>query len=622
MTILRDISFLWSMLHVVALFLLLFQPRYSWRTTLIAGFAGAGVLLVVNVLAMYWLGHGIIMSIAFFTCTIPSLVLFFVLSKYRDGRYFFLFCLTDTVCFWLLQATNFLDRLAGGTYLVLLVSRLILFPLVELIFWRYLRRPYLELQEKQSRGWWTFTAIGAVYYLLIMATCVPVGAEMPDTAGLLRILLVMALMPLTYLTILHSLWQQMQIYENRWQIDLQRQNYNAICQKLELGRIYRHDMRHHLIVLDGMLRQGDTSAARQYVGELSGKLASLAQTVWCANTAVNAVLAAYFTQAEETGCQVKAEVRVPAQLPYGEMDLCIILANTLENAIRACWEVPQDKRLLRLKLELTDNQRLTLFVENACSQLVTFGPDGLPVTSQSGSEHGLGLPPSWPDALPVRGGEIPPLGGPLPPGTAGRLEGSRLQQGGRPSCQQQRPGAAEEGKWLPPSGKGQRDLHRLHHLPIQPGHRPLEGDHGAALGAAGEGEGIPQGESAIQGQQSRPLGVLRRRLALAGEDGGAPGRDIHPPRQRGQPVIQYHHRPPRRQRPGAIVRQQEPVPWQKFQRPCQPPPGAIREKKQNDHNAHHLLGHQKSPPRYYPAGRVKLCAEGVISAGPAAHPSR
>ena len=88
---------------------------------------------------------------------------------------------------------------------------------------------------------------------------------------------------------------------------------------------------------------------------------------------------------------MKAEVRVPAQLPYGEMDLCIILANTLENAIRACWEVPQDKRLLRLKLELTDNQRLTLFVENACSQLVTFGPDGLPVTSQSDSEHGLGL---------------------------------------------------------------------------------------------------------------------------------------------------------------------------------------------------------------------------------------
>lgn len=391
MTILRDISFLCSMLHIIILFLLLFEPRYSWRVTLIAGFAGAGTLLAVNVLAMYWLGHGIIMSIAFFTCTIPSMLLFFVLSKYRDGRYFFLFCLTDTVCFWLLQITNFLDRLTGDTYVVLLVSRLIVFPVAEIFFWRYLRRPYLELQQKQDHGWWTFTAIGAVYYLLIMVTSVPVGTPMPDAVGLVRILLVLVLMPLTYLTILHSLWQQIQIYEDRWQIGLQRQNYNAICQKMELGRIYRHDMRHHLVVLEGMLRQGDTPAAQQYVRELSGKLATLAQTVWCANTAVNAVLAAYLTQAEEAGCQVKADVQIPPELPYGEMDLCIILANVLENAVHACRDLPADQRQLTLKLEFTDNQRLTLFVQNSCGRTVEFGPDGLPATSKQGGDHGLGL---------------------------------------------------------------------------------------------------------------------------------------------------------------------------------------------------------------------------------------
>ena len=72
------------MIHVVALFLLLFEPRYSWRTTLLAGFAGASTLLIVNVLAMLWLGHGIIMTLAFFTCTIPTLILFLFLSKYRD----------------------------------------------------------------------------------------------------------------------------------------------------------------------------------------------------------------------------------------------------------------------------------------------------------------------------------------------------------------------------------------------------------------------------------------------------------------------------------------------------------------------------------------------------------
>lgn len=390
MTILRDISFLWSMLHVIALFLLLFEPRYSWRTTLVAGFAGAGTLLIINVLAMFWLGHGIIMSIAFFTCTIPTMLLFFFLSRYRDGRYFFLFCLTDTCCFWLLQITNFLDRLTGDTYVVLLIGRLIVFPAAELLFWKYLRRPYLQLQSSLEQGWWLFAAIGAVYYLLIMVTSVPVDAPMPDGVGLVRIFLVMVLMPLTYLTVLRSLWRQIQVYENSRQMEFQRREYDALRQKMELGRIYRHDMRHHLLILDGMLQQGDSAGALQYTQELNGKLTHLIQTAWCANTAVNAVLTAYIPQAEDTGCHVEADVCIPAELPYGEMDLCVIVANALENAINACREIREGERKIELKLELTGNQRLSLSVNNSCPQPVTFDAGGLPAgPHQEG--HGLGL---------------------------------------------------------------------------------------------------------------------------------------------------------------------------------------------------------------------------------------
>lgn len=70
-------------------------------------FIGWAAMLAVNMLLMVWRGPEIIMRVAFFTCTIPSAILFLVLSKYRDGRFFFLFCLTDTVSFWLLQITNF-----------------------------------------------------------------------------------------------------------------------------------------------------------------------------------------------------------------------------------------------------------------------------------------------------------------------------------------------------------------------------------------------------------------------------------------------------------------------------------------------------------------------------------
>ncbi|MCI8328249.1 MAG: GHKL domain-containing protein [Oscillibacter sp.] len=391
MTVLRDISFLWSMMHIVLLFLMFFEPRFAWRITVTVSFLGMGLMLCLNALAVLWLESGSVMSVAFFTCTLPSLLMFFLLSRYRDGRLFFLFCLTDTTCFWLLQLSNFLDRLAGGDYVVLFFSRLLLFPAVELLLWRYLRRPYRELQGKLNRGWWLFAAVGAVYYLLIMCTAVPVDTPLPDAVGLLRIGLVMLLMPLTYLTIIHGLWRQMQIYESRWRLEVQRQDYAVLRQKLELGRIFRHDLRHHLTVLEGLLQQGDCGGARRYIGSLSGGLEELDMPTGCANPAVNAVLSAYLSQAASAGCSLDTRVRTPEALPYEETDLCVLLGNALENAIHACQELPEDQRSIRLELELSENQRLMFLVENPCPEPVAFGPDGLPAVTEPKEGHGLGL---------------------------------------------------------------------------------------------------------------------------------------------------------------------------------------------------------------------------------------
>lgn len=389
MTLLRDLSFVWSMLHIVLMFLILFESRCSWRRTMIAGFASSSLLLIVNVLVMFHWGHGIIMNVAFFTCTVPTLVIFYLLSQYRDGRFFFLFCFTDTTCFWLLQITNLLDRAAGGDYVVLFITRLLAFPLVEYLFWRYLRRPCLELQRKLKRGWWLFAAVGLVYYLLIMFTAVPVDAPVPDATGMCITGLVMLLMPLTYGTIFLALWQQMRNFENIRQLELQKQNYTSVCQKIELGRIYRHDMRHHLAVLHGMIQRQREDALR-YIEELSGKLDGLTQTVWCANAAVDAVLSAYMAQAEQEGCQMSVKIALPAQLPFEDTDLCVALANPLENAINACRGLPEQEKKIELNLELTDNQRLTLSIINPCPNQPVFDSNGLPVGRQ-GEEHGLGL---------------------------------------------------------------------------------------------------------------------------------------------------------------------------------------------------------------------------------------
>lgn len=389
MTALRDISQLWVMAHVLVVFLLLFEPRRPWRTTIAICVSGVVIMSVMTFVVAAVLGLSPI-DIIFFTCSLPSMALFFWISKYQNGRFFFLFCLSDTMCIWLIQVTNLLDRLVRGEYVVMLFSRLILFPLAEWFIWKRLRRPYQELQRKLERGWWLFSLIGLLYYLMLVMVSIPVDMPMPDWKGLLLLLLVLALMPLTYLSILHSLWRQMRIYENVRLMEVQRQDYDALCQKIEVGRIYRHDMRHHLAAVESMLRQEDNSGALQYIRSLSGGLEELTEPARCANPTVNAVLTACIVQAANVGCTVETRLRVPEQMPFEETDLCVILANALENAIHACQELPEDQRQIYLSMELTENRRLLISVENPCLQPVPFGPEGLPdVPRREG--HGLGL---------------------------------------------------------------------------------------------------------------------------------------------------------------------------------------------------------------------------------------
>lgn len=389
MTALRDASQFWSMIHVLIVFLLLFESRRPWRSTVILGFSAAGVMTVVTFVLAELLKLNPV-TVSFFTCSLPSMALFFWLAKYRDGRFFFLFCLSDTMCFWLIQLTALLDRLAGGGYVVMFISRLLLFPLAEWFIWRRLRRPYQELQQKLDRGWWQFSLIGLLYYMLVIMVALPVDVPLPARKELLQLLLVLALMPLTYLSILHSLWRQMRMYENVRMIEIQRQDYDALFQKIEVGRIYRHDMRHHLAAMEGLLQQGDYEGALHYIRSLSGGLEALTEPARCANPAVNAVLTACIVQAANADCTLETKLRIPEKLPFEETDLCVILANTLENAIHACQELPEDRRKIELRMELTENQRLLISVKNPCARPVSFREDGLPDGPRR-EGHGLGL---------------------------------------------------------------------------------------------------------------------------------------------------------------------------------------------------------------------------------------
>lgn len=182
--------------------------------------------------------------------------------------------------------------------------------------------------------------------------------------------------------------RQAQVYQA--QMAALQQDHELLQKKLELGRSYRHDQRHHMLALSALLQDGKTDAALAYVADWQGQLTQIESRSWCGSAAVNAVLSAYLAQAEKAGCAVEAEVALPGELNVEELDLCVVLANALENAIHACQGQSEDApRNIKLELTMTDH-RLTLHMENSCAQAVEIGEDGLPVGEHKPG-HGQGL---------------------------------------------------------------------------------------------------------------------------------------------------------------------------------------------------------------------------------------
>lgn len=168
MAVFRDLSLLWSLSHILIIFMLLYRSRFSKRKTFFLTGITMGPLILLNVAGVVIFGTEFMGKAFILTCTLPSLLFFWFVSRDKNGRFFFTFCLADTAALWIIAVTNLLDFYLGGQQFVLmLIGRFVLFLLAEWVAVRYLRKPYLELQEWVTGGWGIFAGMTALYYVLL-----------------------------------------------------------------------------------------------------------------------------------------------------------------------------------------------------------------------------------------------------------------------------------------------------------------------------------------------------------------------------------------------------------------------------------------------------------------------
>ncbi len=176
-------------------------------------------------------------------------------------------------------------------------------------------------------------------------------------------------------------------------LDLQvRQSARQIAdmkKSQEQAAAYRHDLRHHLLYLSGCIENQELEQAKEYIQSLNDQIMKQSVTQYCENIAANLILSAYGEQAREMGVPIKIQMQLEKTLHVSDSDLCVLLSNALENALRSCIRLKAFGKEVGIKVQgYTKGQKLLIEIMNSCDDTITF-ENGIPCAKEKG--HGIGV---------------------------------------------------------------------------------------------------------------------------------------------------------------------------------------------------------------------------------------
>lgn len=136
--------------------------------------------------------------------------------------------------------------------------------------------------------------------------------------------------------------------------------------RYEQTKAFRHDIKNHLSVLEGLFGSGKWEEGRGYLQKLEKAAASLSFPYQTGNPVVDILLGEKLGLAKAEGISAEVSLCLPRPCGIDDFDLCVIFANALDNAIHACQADTSDRGKLIRILGERQGDFYRLAFENTC----------------------------------------------------------------------------------------------------------------------------------------------------------------------------------------------------------------------------------------------------------------
>ncbi len=174
------------------------------------------------------------------------------------------------------------------------------------------------------------------------------------------------------------------------QMQMQKEYYESLnIQMLEIREI-KHDIKHFIGTMTTLVEEDRIDELKAFLSEYRQKVKLDQLPVFCENIIANSIIGFYYLKAKENKISFESRCNIDKQCFISDSDLCIILGNTLENAITACKNIAEHgSRHISIKVD-TLKRQWAIKVTNTFNGDIK-KKDGYLVSLKQGKSNGFGI---------------------------------------------------------------------------------------------------------------------------------------------------------------------------------------------------------------------------------------
>lgn len=175
------------------------------------------------------------------------------------------------------------------------------------------------------------------------------------------------------------------------QFEFQLNHYKKIAENREVLSEVIHDFKNHLNCIYNLYKYEKKNDLGNYIENLIS-ITDTEKIIDTGNPVIDAVLSEKIDMAGKMGIKFRRELNLPANIEIKYTDLCIVLGNSLDNAIEACKRINDNALNKEIKLSMNfRDSYMIIVVTNTYDKLPEKRGRFFRSSKPSPELHGLGL---------------------------------------------------------------------------------------------------------------------------------------------------------------------------------------------------------------------------------------